>query len=412
MKFDNTLNKLVQQIIKTGGIPALMGEPGIGKSSFMEDLAYQMGTKSFTVQCNLLADKADLTGGRLMKDDANGEYRMSFFPHEDIMEAIEYAEANPREWPILFLDEINRTTSDVTSAALGLSTARKIGRKHLPDNLRIAVAGNDKGNVTSLDEASLSRFVIIHVEPDAGTFISISGDELNSWIREVLTAHPTLIFQKSTPNAIVADGSDGSDGSDANVTMADLFDGGEEMNQLTTPRTVSYLSRWLNKVDRLELGEYLAAPVTIEGRETSQLNEIVESFTGDTMFTTQLVATIAQNLASNSGGQVQSTINVSKPNCYADLKKAQNVTDLEQLISTLTSNELSGSLVYALKESENNSRLIEQLALVTNQIEPEHTRTLIDLVRTQQIDRQNLEAFLEVDAPVVDAARPFLSAFL
>ncbi|PZT87378.1 MAG: hypothetical protein DI630_34290 [Gordonia sp. (in: high G+C Gram-positive bacteria)] len=413
MRFNDTLTDLTRQALEVGATPALMGEPGIGKSSFVEDLAYSMNTKAFVLPCNQLADKADLTGARLVpytKDDGTESYKQVFYPHQVIQECIDYAEANPRERPLLFLDEINRTTSDVTSGALTLVTLRRMGHVKLPDNVRIIIAGNDKGNVTTLDEASLSRFAIFHVEPDAGTLISILGDGLNTWVKKVLTAHPGLVFQKSTPTTIVADGQ--SDDDDGNVTMADLFDGGEEMNQLTTPRTIDTLSRWLNAADRQQLAQYLATPVEISGRETSLLNEAIEAFTGDTMFTTQLIAVIADDLASNSGATQANRVNVPKPNCYIDLKAAQTVTDLVDVIGNLTDNEKSGSLLYALKEGQDNSRLIEQLAQATTQIEPEHTRTLIELVTSQQIDRQNLEAFLEVDARIVDSVKPTLSAFL
>lgn len=413
MKFNDTLTTMVQQAIEVGATPALMGEPGIGKSSFVEDLAYSMNTKAFVLPCNQLADKADLTGARLVpyaKDDGTQSYKQVFYPHQVIQECIDYALANPREWPILFLDEINRTTSDVTSGALTLVTLRRMGHIELPSNVRIIVAGNDKGNVTTLDEASLSRFAIFHVEPDASTLMSILGNDLNPWIKKVLNQYPNLVFQKSTPNAIVADGQD--DDEDGNVTMADLFDGGEEMNQLTTPRTIDYLSRWLNKADRQELAGYLATPVQIDGRETSQLNEAIEAFTGDTLFTTQVVATIADDLASNAGGAVQNRVNVPKPNCYASLKAASTVNELADEIAQLTENDRSGALLYALKENADNSRLIEQLAEAVHQIEPEHTRTLFEMVTGQQIDRSNLEAFLELDSPVVNAVKPTLSAFL
>lgn len=413
MKFNDTLTSLIQQSLEVGATPALMGEPGIGKSSFVEDLAYAMGTKAFVLPCNQLADKADLTGARLVpftKSDGTESYKQVFYPHQVIQEAIDYALENPREWPILFLDEINRTTSDVTSGALTLVTLRRMGHIALPDNVRIVVAGNDKGNVTTLDEASLSRFAIFHVEPDAATLMSVLGDALNPWVKKVLTQHPALIFQKSTPNAIVADGSNDDD--DGNVTMAELFDAGEEMNQLTTPRTIDHLSRWLNRADRQELASHLATPVQIGARETTLLNEAIEAFAGDTMFTTQLVATIAEDLAANSGGVAPNRVNVPKPNCYASLKTAGTVTDLASQISGLTQNEISGSLLYAMKENDDNARLIEQLAQAATQIEPEHTRTLFELVTTAQIDRQNLEAFLEVDTPIVAAVKPSLSAFL
>ncbi|MEU7318370.1 MoxR family ATPase [Streptomyces sp. NPDC007083] len=411
MRFNDTLTNLVKQSLEVGATPALMGEPGIGKSSFVEDLAYSMGTKAFVLPCNQLADKADLTGARLVPTADGTSFHQIFYPHHVIQECIDYALAHKRERPILFLDEINRTTSDVTSGALTLVTLRKMGHVELPDNVRIVVAGNDKGNVTTLDEASLSRFAIFHVEPDATTMMSILGNDMNPWVSKVLTQHPNLIFQKSPPNAIVADGQSDDDDNDK-VTLHELFDSGEEMNQLTTPRTIDNLSKWLNTSDRQELAQYLATPVQISGRDTTLLNEVIEAFTGDTMFTTQLVAAIAEDLASNTGGQQSNRVNVPKPNCYVSLKAAGTVTDLALEIEQLTEKEISGSLLYALKETDDNSRLIEQLAQAAKQIEPEHTRTLIEMVTTQQVDRQNLEAFLDISAPVVNAAKPVLSAFL
>lgn len=88
---------------------------------------------------------------------------------------------------------------------------------------------------------------------------------MNSWVKTVLTQYPGLIFQKSTPEAIVADGQDDDDS--GNVTMAELFDGGEEMNQLTTPRTIDNLSKWLNAADPQQLAQYLATPIQIGDRE-------------------------------------------------------------------------------------------------------------------------------------------------
>ena len=84
--------------------------------------------------------------------------------------------------------------------------------------------------------------------------------------------------------------------------------------------------------------------------------------------------------------------------------QAGTVTILASEISQLTGNEVSGCLLYALKENEDNSRLIEQLAQAATQIEPEHTRTLIEMLTTHQVDRHNLEAFLDINAPVVNAA--------
>ena len=73
MKFDQTFTDLVKKDIEQNNIPMLLGEPGIGKSSWLEALAVQMHTKCFVLACNQLADKADLTGARLVPvTDKNG----------------------------------------------------------------------------------------------------------------------------------------------------------------------------------------------------------------------------------------------------------------------------------------------------------------------------------------------------
>lgn len=179
MLFNEMLVTTTVKLLDANRVPALMGEPGIGKSSFVEDVARRTNTRCFTLPCNLLADKADLTGARLVLDEKTGVWSQKFFPHSVISQAIEYAKGNPNEQPILFLDEINRTTSDVTSGTLTLVTLRRISDEDLPKNLRIIVAGNDKGNVTALDDASVSRFAIINVAPDASTLIEVLDKNLH-----------------------------------------------------------------------------------------------------------------------------------------------------------------------------------------------------------------------------------------
>jgi hypothetical protein len=410
MKFNDTLTEIVKLDLEVGAVPALMGEPGIGKSSFVEKLAEDMDTKAFVLACNQLADKADLTGARLVPYEHNGvtKYKQEFYPHQVIQDAIDYALDNPREWPILFLDEINRSTSDVTSAALSLPTLRSIGSIQLPKNLRIMVAGNDKGNVTMLDEASISRFSIYHVEPEAQTLIGILGAELNPYVKSVLVRLPHLIFQKGVSSAILVDGKDDDD-DDTTATMADLLDAGEEMLQLTTPRTIHAISRWLNAVDQTRLTEFLQTQVMSEGRETTLLNEVIEAHIGNTEFATHLVSEIATGINSGAAAQVQS-LTAPKPNCFGSLKQAKSVSDLETLINGLTDHEKSGSLLYALFERADNRILVEQLAQQTT-IEGDHNRLLVQLAAQSMLDEGNVEALFRTGTPVGESTKLMLSAF-
>jgi hypothetical protein len=410
VKFNQTLTDVVATDLEIGLTPALMGEPGVGKSSFVEDLAKSMNTKAFVLPCNQLADKADLTGARLVPTADGKSYSQVFYPHHVVQEAIEYALDNQRENPILFLDEINRTTPDVTSAALTLVTLRRLGSVALPDNLRLMIAGNNKGNVTMLDEASLSRFALYTVEPDAATLIALLGSSLNEWVKKVLTEHPKLVFQKSSPNAIAFDGSDDDDDDSAQTTVADLFASGEEMLQLTTPRTIDAVSRWLNKVPTSTLQEYLATPVSIEGRDTTLLNEVLEGKVGNTDFTTHLISNIAATLASGTSN-VAAVQPAPKPRVYDQLKGAQTASDLNDLLKDLNEREKSGSLLYALYEKADNARLIGELVAVTSKLESEHMQDLVRLASTAQLDKGNIDAFLDTSSPVAESLRMVLQIF-
>jgi hypothetical protein len=407
MKMNDTLLDVIKIDLDVNAVPALMGEPGIGKSSIIEDLAKSLNTRAFTLACNQLADKADLTGGRLVTSDDGATWQQVFYPHEVIQSSIKYAIENPRERPILFLDEINRSTSDVTSAALSLPTLRMIGSSHLPENLRIVVAGNNKGNVTMLDEASLSRFSIYNVEPDAETLIGVLGDDINPYVKAVLVKHPELVFAKSSPVAL---GADGDDDDDATVSVADVFDSGEEMLQLTTPRTIDSISRWLNAVDPAKLQEYFTTAVQVDGRDLTQLEEIIEAKIGITGFTTQLIGEIASGLSQGSVSQAKS-LTAPKPSCYASLKAATTVNDLEKIIATLTDSEKSASLVYALFERADNETLIQQLAEQATSILGDHTKLLVQLAVNSMLDDQNVEALFTTNSPVAAQVRPVIEAF-
>lgn len=98
MKFDSTLTKIITADMTTGRIvPSLMGEPGIGKTSFAKDLADCLDTKVFIIQANQLDEKADLTGVRTVPTPDGKSWMQIFFPHATIHEVNEYATEHPDE---------------------------------------------------------------------------------------------------------------------------------------------------------------------------------------------------------------------------------------------------------------------------------------------------------------------------
>lgn len=196
MKFNDVLKKTVLAVLKTGRVAYLRGEGGIGKSKFLECFASEFGFSYYHLASNQLAEKADLTAVQYEPHPTKPRKNPVYYPHKTIQNAIDFAEDNPTEKVLLFLDEINRTSSDVTSALLTLSTEREIGSERIPKNIYLVAAGNDHGNVTQLDTASISRFWVCDVEPDLETFIKVNPN-LHPIVKSVLKKIPIYYYVKN-----------------------------------------------------------------------------------------------------------------------------------------------------------------------------------------------------------------------
>lgn len=389
MKFNDTLTSFVTKDLNAGKIPMLLGEPGIGKSSWTEALAASMQTKCFTLAVNQLADKADLTGARLVPTGNGDNYKQVFYPHEVIMDAVEYATQHPREMPILFLDEINRTTADVTSAALSIPTMRRIGSIKLPPNLRVMIAGNDKGNITSLDEASISRFVLYRTEPDTQTFVNLT-DTLNPFIKNVLIKNPALIFCKSIEVAVASANADGDENAkEESLCIDDIITDGEGMQQITTPRTITSLSDWLNGFDNNELIQLMATPATVEGIDTNVLMEGIVGHAGYTNFAICVENEIRMSV--NSLSATASTKTPKAPQCYMALKSQPDMSALQTYVASLNEAELSAAIVYAIYEKVDNRVILLELTKRANKIDPNDMSMLMNMVASEDYDKENWE---------------------
>ena len=412
MLFNEMLVTTTIKLLDANRVPALIGEPGIGKLSFVEDVARRTNTRCFTLPCNMLADKADLTGARLVLDEKTGVWSQKFFPHSTISKAIRYAEANPNEQPILFLGEINRTTSDVTSGTLTLVTLRSIGDEDLPKNLRIIVAGNDKGNVTALDDASVSRFAIINVAPDASTLIEVLDKNLHPCVKTVLEKHPETVFVKNTNEQAVADGQDDDDDDNATVSVFDLFDGTEEIRPFATPRTIDGVSQYLNVLSFEEIASLMATPSTTrDGRHVSYLQEVIEGMTGNTSFTTLLMGVISDELSKGSTGN-NNAQRVVKPRIYSELKEAAktSVDAVNQVVATMTDNDASGCFVFAMYEREDNAVIIQALNERLTNLAQNHINDFILLLSSGALYAKNCETVNRLDHGLAKQLNMFIEA--
>ena len=421
MTFSQVLPFVVADL-KGGQTPALMGPSGIGKSSLTEGLSREFKTKVFTLPVNQLADRADLTGVRATQSE-NGQWRQESFPHSIIMEAIEYAIEHPDERPILFMDEFNRASSDITSAILSFQTLRRIGTNDFPDNLRLMVAGNDTGNVTSLDEASITRFSIYPVMPDLDTFLRIQT--LNAFVTAVLTKYPEDLMASEYIENTSSDADGDDDDTDSEEYALDQFEfmAEDSFKQYTRPRTITYVSKWLDNLnldksgsdkEREMLGS-LFSDMT-ESDESNVLFAGIVAHVGSTTFAHHLFDEINahfNSLLSATHVSNQPVLNGLRPaqDVINTLSRAQNVQDVEQLIDTMSEKDRLSTLVWlteitSTKEINNNQSVTAYMQNAPHHITQFDNKAIANMMKvlpdSSKVAENAVQAMLSSTAPVMN----------
>lgn len=392
--------------------PFLLGEPGIGKSSIVRKMCEDKGWMFHELLCNQLSDRADLTGCRTVKtiEKINNKdeeiWKQIFFPHKSVQDAITDAQNHPDQIVILFLDEINRTSSDITSAVLSFITARTIGTYTFPDNIRFIVAGNDKGNVVAIDTASNSRFAQYRLEPDASSWISYekSSHGLSPYIESTLNTNPELIFCKET-GTVTSTLKD--DDGDAYENEYEAFDeSAEGFNQITTPRTISGLNAFLLGCNLQQLTAYNSTLVkdSDTGEDVSLLQAIVYAHTGHTQFSLTVIAKIAEDI---TNGRLKKTAKTAsapvKPASYNNLKRCKDRDTRAQMIQQMNAGDMAELLVYLVWEKGVDNRdLIATIA----QAYPEeyltgpHSFKLAALFNSDELDEDNFNALVNTNTVI------------
>ena len=330
MLLNATGTKIIESDLKNGNlIPFLLGAPGIGKSSIVKSICEKNGWGFHELLCNQIAMQADLTGCRTVTyEDDKGvtQAKQVFFPHAVVKEAIEEAEAYPNKTVVLFLDEVNRTTAAVTSALLTFITARKIGTERLPENIKLIAAGNDDGNVISLDMASTTRFILRHCQPDATVFLGLG--KIHPVIEELLKTQPNLIYQEH--NAVVDENNEEIFSEDEN-----------EFQQIATPRTIMGLNRAL-----LDNGQM------VMNMGDEDLKEYVSGFTGDTLFTEAVVTSIIANkFKLVSPSKIEAP---ARPAVIDQFINVSRLTDIQGICAGLTDQERSAAILYMVYDTTAN----------------------------------------------------------
>lgn len=154
--------KAVLTCLEAGLTPILKGQPGIGKSAIMKEVASHLQLKLIDVrlaQC----EPTDILGfPNLDREKGKASYMpMDIFPLET-----DEIPKGYNGW-LLFLDELPNANVHVQVAAYRLILDREIGNNKLHDNCLIAAAGNreeDACFVQEMPAALKSRMVHLELE--------------------------------------------------------------------------------------------------------------------------------------------------------------------------------------------------------------------------------------------------------
>lgn len=349
-KLNSTLDRLITLNLTTARIvPILLGEAAIGKSARITSLAESLDSKAFVINANTLADKADVTATKVVTDESGNSHQI-FLPMKTVRDANEYAAANPGKPVLVFIDEINRTDSDVTSALLTMVTDRTNGDMPLADNIRFIIAGNDRGNVVELDSASISRFALYHVVPDADIFMEILGDRLNPYIRNVLSVNPELILEKPAPAEVVAGVDvDVDDDEDAQAFSLDFSDP-NSMRQFTAPRTLEGLSDTLNQIDRNEFIEMIGE----EMDGSNLLYQMIIAHIGETTFAEKLATHISEDVVKIPAQAAPTAPTPKKPSLWDSIAAMSTNDEIVAAVDDMTPDERGDMFVYSTWTDRDN----------------------------------------------------------
>lgn len=186
MNFDDAL-KCVELVIESGGVPLLVGESGIGKTTIVKNFCEKNCYYYINIDGNML--KEGEIGGLPTVEDyimhINGKEvklkRTVYAVHTKLQEIDRVLSKEPNRVIILFIDELNRCEHSVQQELMNIILNREINGFKIQDKVKVIAAMNpsnkyEKYNntdyqVIDMDAAQEDRFVWIEVESDAKAWI-------------------------------------------------------------------------------------------------------------------------------------------------------------------------------------------------------------------------------------------------
>ena len=164
------------------------------------------------------------------------------------------------------------------------------------------------------------------------------------------------------------------------------------MYQLTTPRTITKLSNFLNNCSNEELKRWMLIPSSNSyDQSVSFLQEVLESHTGRTKFTAFLTEEIINSI--DTIDTQSNVFKVPKPNIYDKLKTQVSMSDLIDYIDSMNDKDKSGCLVYAMSQKNVEQDLIFYLTKALDGFTQADSKNLATLLTNDLLPDENLRSF-------------------
>lgn len=171
----------------------LLGAPGIGKTSIMEQLAIELnlGLVSYTITHHTRQSAIGLP--YIAKRIYNGREQMvtEYTMSEIITTVYDAIEQQGKKEGILFIDEINCVSETLAPAMLDLLQNKKFGPHKIPAGWILVSAGNPpeyNRSAREFDVVTLDRLKVLNVEPDFDIWLKYAYKTL---------VHPGVIYYLS-----------------------------------------------------------------------------------------------------------------------------------------------------------------------------------------------------------------------
>jgi MoxR-like ATPase len=211
----------IELVLESGGVPLLVGDSGIGKTSLVNKLCKEKDYHGIVIDGNMLKegeigglpsveDYEVVIGGKKIK-----RKRTVYAVHSKLQEIEAVLLENEEKNILIFVDEINRCEHTVQQELMNIVLNREINGYVLPKNALVIAAMNPSNKydnfqdsqymVVDMDPAQENRFVWIEMESDVNSWLAWGlENNIDEAVLEFISSFPQYLHTPKSSDNIKA----------------------------------------------------------------------------------------------------------------------------------------------------------------------------------------------------------------